>query len=105
MLPNISPQCLYHNMPMVLFEQTLHPRRDFAETYHWFACSVSGCKQRYDVGHGYYVMRDGGAEEAANRHPCAECSHFLYMAKRGTTPADTVWMCANEECPSNKRKL
>ena len=104
MLPNISPQCLYHNLPMVLVQQTLHPRNSFEETYQWFACSVPGCNQRYDVGHGYYVMRDGGVEEATNRHPCAECSHFLYMAKRAATLADSVWLCANENCPSNKQK-
>ena len=104
MLPNIPPHCMYHNLPMVLVEQTLHPRHFFEETYQWFACSVSGCSQRYDMGHGYYVMRDGGAEEATNRHLCAECSHFLYMAKGGTTSADTMWLCSNEECPSNKQK-
>jgi hypothetical protein len=63
-----------------------------------------GCNQHYDMGHGYYVMREGAFEDATNKQPCADCSHFLYMAKRGATMPDTVWLCANEGCPSNKRK-
>lgn len=102
MLLNICPLCLYHNLPMILIEQTLHPRRDFEETYHWFACSVSGCNQRYDMEHGYYVMKQGAAEGATNKQPCVQCSHFLYLSKRGKKLADSVWLCANEECPSNK---
>ena len=27
MLLNISPLCLYHNVPMILTQETLHPRR------------------------------------------------------------------------------
>jgi hypothetical protein len=40
---------------MILTQETLHPRSFFGETYHWFACSVDGCNQRYDMGNGYYV--------------------------------------------------
>ncbi|SRR6266478_3433912 len=105
MLLNISPLCLYHNQPMILTQETLHPRRSFEETYYWFTCSVSGCNQRYDMEHGYHVMmREGVLEDAANKQPCVECSRFLYMAKRGAAIGDTVWLCANEECPSNRRK-
>jgi hypothetical protein len=32
MLLDISPQCLYHNIPMILIEQTVHPRRFLEET-------------------------------------------------------------------------
>jgi len=49
-------------------------------------------------------MRDGAIEDATNKQPCADCGLFLYMAKRGATMADTVWVCVNEECPSNKAK-
>jgi hypothetical protein len=67
MLLDIFPLCLYHNCPMILVEQTLHPRRLFPkEIYHWFACPVHGCNQRYDMKHGYYVMRDGVFEDATN---------------------------------------
>src|SRR5215468_9115369 len=102
MLLDISPLCLYHNQPMVLTQQTLHPRRFLGETYHWFVCSAYGCNHRYDARRGYYVMRDGAIEDATNKQPCADCGLFLYMAKRGATMADTVWVCVNEECPSNK---
>jgi hypothetical protein len=56
------------------------------------------------MGHGYYVVREGAAEDAPYQQPCPACSLRLYMAKRGATLADTVWLCANEGCPSNKRK-
>ena len=102
MLLDISPLCLYHNEPMILTQKTLHPRRFLEENCHWFACPVHDCNQRYDTGRGYYVVRDGAVEDATNRQPCADCGLFLYMAKRGATMADTVWLCANEECPSNK---
>ena len=62
------------------------------------------CNQLYDTGHGYYVMREGVVEDATNKQPCADCGLLLYMAKRGATIGDTIWLCANEECPSNKRK-
>jgi hypothetical protein len=104
MLLDIPPLCLYHNQPMILTQETLHPRSLFGETYHRFACSVYGCNQRYDMGNGYYVMRDGAIEDATNKQPCTDCGLFLYVAKRGSTMADAVWLCANEECPSNKSK-
>lgn len=103
MLLDISPLCLYHNCPMILVEQTLYPRRFLKEIYEWFTCPVHGCNQRYDMTHGYYVMRDGAFEDATNK-PCADCSLFLYMVRRGETMGDTVWLCANEKCPSNMRK-
>ena len=101
MLLDISPLCLYHNIPMILTQQTLHPRRLFEETYSWFVCPVSGCRQRYDMGRGYYVMREGAVGDETNKQPCPECSLRLYLAKRSATLADSVWLCANEECPSN----
>jgi hypothetical protein len=104
MLLNISPLCLYHNVPMILTQETLHPRRLFEETHYWFACPVRDCNQRYDTGHGYYTLIDGKLDDTTNKQPCPECSLRLYLAKRGTAFADSVWLCANEECPSNKRK-
>jgi len=103
MLLDISPLCLYHNIPMILTQETLHPRRFLEETYYSFDCSVRDCNQRYDMGQGYYVMRNGSVEDATNKEPCPECSLRLYLAKRSATFADSMWMCANEECPSNKR--
>ena len=100
MIFDISSLCLYHNQPMILTQQTLHPRRSREAT--WFACPVRDCNQRYDTERGYCVIREGAVEDATNRRPCADCGLFLYMAKRGATMADTVWLCANEECPSNK---
>ena len=102
MLLDISPLCLYHNIPMILTQQ-LHPRRFLEETYYWFACPVRDCNERYDTERGYYVMR-GAVEEETNKQPCPECSLRLYLAKRAATLADSVWLCANEECWSNKRK-
>lgn len=104
MLLDISPLCLYHSVPMVLVQETLHPRRFLEESHCWFACSVYGCNQRYDMGYGYYVMREGTVEEETGKEPCPECSLRLYLAKRAATLADSVWLCANEECRSNKRK-
>jgi hypothetical protein len=104
MLLDISPLCLYHNQPMILTQETLHPKRVFQRTYHWFACSVYGCNQRYDMKHGYYVMREGAFEDATNKQRCPACSFRLYMAKRGVAMEDTVWLCANEGCFSNRSK-
>jgi hypothetical protein len=101
MLLDISPLCLYHNIPMILAQQTPRLRRFLEKT--WFACSVRSCHQRYDMGQGYYVMREGSVEDATNKQPCPECSLRLYLVKRSATFADSVWLCANEECPSNKR--
>jgi hypothetical protein len=66
MLLDISPLCLYHNQPMILTQDTLHPRRVFQGTDHWFVCPVYGCNQRYDMKHGYYVMRGSAFEDATN---------------------------------------
>ena len=103
MLLDISPLCLYHNQPMILTHETLHPISFFGETYHWFTCSVYGCNQCYDMGNGYYVMREGAIEDATNKQPCTHCGLFLYLTKSGATMADAVWLCSNEECPSNER--
>ena len=89
---------------MILVQETLHPRRFLEGSHCWFTCSVNGCNQRYDMGHGYYVMREGTVEEETGKQPCPECSLRLYLAKRAATLADSVWLCANEECRSNKRK-
>ena len=43
MLLDISPLCLYHNIPMIL-------------THYWFDCPLNGCNQRYGMGRGYYVI-------------------------------------------------
>ena len=104
MLLDISPLCLYHNKPMILTQDTLHPRRVFQQTDHWFVCPVYGCSQRYDMKHGYYVMRGSAFEDATNKKPCPTCSFRLYMAKRGATMEDTVWLCSNEACFSNRSK-
>jgi hypothetical protein len=56
------------------------------------------------MGHGYYLMREGAVEEEPNKVPCPECSLRLYLAKRGKTLSDSVWLFANEGCRSNKRK-
>jgi len=104
MLLDISPLCLYHNCPLFIAKEIRQPRRFLEETHYWFACPVFGCNQRYDMGRGYHVIRHGAVEDATNIQPCADCSLFLYMAKRGATMADTVWLCANEGCPSNQRK-
>ena len=85
MLLDILPLCLYHNVPMILVQETLHPRRLLKESHCWFACSVYGCYQRYDMGRGYYVMRKGAVEDETNKEPCPECSLRLYLAKRGAT--------------------
>jgi hypothetical protein len=70
---------------MILTQETLHPRRFFRETYYWFACSVYGCNQRYDMGHGYCVMREGAIEDATinNRvRPVRFASIWLSAAQR-----------------------
>jgi len=104
MLLDILPLCLYHNLPMILAQETRHPRRFLEQTYHWFSCPVQGCYQRYDMGHGYYVMRENAIEDQTNKLPCPECSFRLYLAKRDASLENTLWLCANEECPSNKRR-
>ena len=79
MLLGISPQCLYHNIPMTLIEQTAHPRRFLEETYYWFACPVLDCNQRYDMGRGYYTLIDGKPDDTPNKQPCPEWSLRLYI--------------------------
>ena len=91
MLLDISPLCLYHNIPMIL-------------THYWFDCPLNGCNQRYDMGRGYYVMRENAVEDITNKKPCPDCSLRLYLAKRVPTLGDSMWLCANEQCPSNRRK-
>jgi hypothetical protein len=39
-----------------------------------------------------------------NVKPCLECGQPLRLARRGATLADTLWLCANESCPSNRRR-
>ena len=105
MLLDISPLCLYHNVPMMLDEEKRDPERILDPTYHWYACSVRGCLLRYDMGLGYHTIEHDDLDPSAtNKDPFYECSHRLYMAKRGGTIGNTVWLCANEECPSNKRE-
>jgi hypothetical protein len=102
MLLGIFPLCLYHNIPILLIEQTVHPRRFLEQTYYWFACPVGDCNQRYDMGHGYYTLIHGKLDDTPDKQPCPECSFHLYVAKLGATLADSVWLCANEDCPSNR---
>jgi hypothetical protein len=106
MLLDVSPLCLYHNVPMILAQEKRDPERILDPIYYWYACSVRGCNLRYDMGHGYHGVMDDELDDrsATNKKPCYECSHRLYMSKRGATQADTVWLCVNEECPSNERK-
>jgi hypothetical protein len=88
MLLDISPLCLDHNQPMILIQETLHPKRVFQGTYHWFACSVYGCNQRYDMKHGYYVMREGTFEDATNNNrvqPVPFVSTWRSVAQRWRT--------------------
>lgn len=35
--------------------------------------------------------------------PCLECGQQLFLARRGVTTAHSVWLCSNEDCPSNRR--
>ena len=52
MLLDISPLCLYHNVPMILAQERRDPERILDPTYHWYACSIRGCLLRYDMGRG-----------------------------------------------------
>ena len=52
---------------MILTQETLHLRRFLDETCSWFACSVPGCNRRYNKSHGYYVMKEGAAEDETNK--------------------------------------
>ena len=76
----------------------------FEETHYWFACPVRDCNQRYEMGHGYYTLIDGKLDDTTNKRPCPVCSLRLYLARRAATFADSVWKCANEDSPSNKRR-
>ena len=106
MLLDISPLCLYHNVPMMLAREKRDPERILDPVYYWYGCSVRNCNLRYDMTHGYHGTTDEElGPSATNREPCYECSHRLYMSKRGATLEGTVWLCANEECPSYKRKM
>jgi hypothetical protein len=102
---DISPLCLYHDLQMNLSQETRHPRRFLEETYYWFSCPVPGCNQHYDMERGYYAITNGRREYGTNKPPCPDCSLRLYMAKRGATLAETVWLCANGGCRSNKREI
>ena len=56
MLLDISPLCLYHNVPMILAKEKRDPARILDPTYHWYACSIRGCLLRYDMGRGYHTL-------------------------------------------------
>ena len=101
---DIRPLCLYHDLSMIPTQETRHPRRFLEETHYWFFCSVPGCNQHYDMEHGYYAIVKGQREDGVNKPPCSDCSRRLYLAKRSATDEGAVWLCANVECPSNKRK-
>ena len=102
---DIRPLCLYHNIPMIPTQERRHPRRFLDETYYWFFCSVPGCNQHYDMEHGYYAITKGKREDGANMLPCPDCSLRVYLARLGTMNETSVWLCASEECSSNKRKI
>jgi hypothetical protein len=82
MLLDISPLCLYHNVPMMIAQAERDPERILDPIYYWYACSVRGCHLRYDTGRGYHGTTDDELDPSAtNKAPCYECSHRLYMSK------------------------
>jgi hypothetical protein len=102
MKADISPLCIHHNKAMVRNDDQKPSARSIhvAEVFSYFACTESGCLQRYDMGLGYY--EDGKADsKSRSSKPCTECGFQLYLAKRGETTLDTVWLCANKACPAN----
>jgi hypothetical protein len=43
-------------------------------------------------------------KQVTNVKRCLDCGQHLYLAERGMTTADTVWLCSNENCPSKRRR-
>jgi hypothetical protein len=43
-------------------------------------------------------------KQVTNVKRCLECGEHLYLAERGVTTADTVWLCPNGNCPCNRRR-
>lgn len=104
MLLAVSPLCLYHNIPMLLIEQTVHPRRFLEQTQYWFGCPAGGCNQRYDMGHGYYTLIHSKLDYNPNNQPCPQCSLRLYVAKLGATLADSVCTLRSPNLQSQVQK-
>jgi len=55
------------------------------------------------------LIKTKAAEREKDNRPtnvkrCLDCGGPLYLAKRGVTTADTVWLCSNKSCPSNRRR-
>jgi hypothetical protein len=70
MLLDISPLCLYHNVPMIVAQEKRDPERILDPTYHWYACSVRGCILRYDTRRGYHTIEHDDLDPfATNRTP------------------------------------
>ena len=38
---DISPLCLYHDLPMIPTQETRHPRRFLEEMYYWFSAAIA----------------------------------------------------------------
>jgi hypothetical protein len=63
---DISPFCLYHNVPMMIAQAERDPERILDPIYYWYVCSVRGCHLRYDTEHGYHGTTDDELDSLCN---------------------------------------
>lgn len=98
---DISPLCINHDTAMNhdVFMVDVEGIQSRLELY---SCGVIGCDQKYSMKHGYFRGTLGQSiEESTNVKRCLECREHLYLASRGHTMEDTIWLCSNEICSSN----
>ena len=96
---DITPLCPHHDEPMALVELAIKVEIS-SSLLQAYACRVPGCNEKYSMGHGYFEVVIGDSiQESSNVKRCLECREHLYLAKRGATTAETMWLCSNEICP------
>jgi hypothetical protein len=69
--------------------------------FHAYSCSIAECNHHYTVADGHFRLVNG-EKEIKSRKPCPECHAHQYLAKRGETTLDTIWLCPNKDCPSKR---
>ena len=88
------PLCPSHNEPMKV-----------NLTFTGYSCPAEGCTIAYTEDEGYSRFVNGVKQRPSNVRRCAECTGHLYLARRGKTRTENVWLCPNKECPAKKLHL
>jgi len=85
------PLCPEHNRPMKVSAEL-----------DGYACILLRCNHHYTLTDGHFRLINGD-KEIWNVKRCPECTAHQYLAKRGKTKLEAVWLCPNVACPSKPR--